>query len=26
VTQLDTRYEPGVPRTAGYMYEGRAHA
>jgi SAM-dependent methyltransferase len=26
VTQLDTRYEPGAPRTAGYMYEGRARA
>ncbi|HET6393270.1 MAG TPA: class I SAM-dependent methyltransferase [Blastococcus sp.] len=26
VTQLDSRYEPGVPRAAGYMYEGRARA
>ena len=26
VTRLDTRYEPGVPRAAGYMYEGRARA
>jgi len=24
VTELDTRYEPGAPRPAGYMYEGRA--
>jgi len=24
VTRLDTRYEPGVPRAAGYMYEGSA--
>ncbi|HEY0125829.1 MAG TPA: methyltransferase domain-containing protein, partial [Blastococcus sp.] len=26
VTQLSSRYEPGVPRAAGYMYEGRARA
>ena len=26
VTRLDSRYEPGVPRAAGYMYEGRASA
>jgi len=26
VTELATRYEPGAPRTAGYMYEGRARA
>jgi SAM-dependent methyltransferase len=26
VTRLDSRYEPGVPRAAGYMYEGRARA
>ena len=26
VVELDTRYEEGVPRPAGYMYEGRATA